>query len=445
MMPRRIHRALACGLAMAVALGGSVPVWGQGTTARVSLGPNGVQGNSYSRQPALSADGRFVAFASVASNLVPGDTNGRWDVFVRDRVDPDCTVTLAPASATAPAGGATDTVQVTMPATCAWTAVSNDPTWLTVTGGASGTGGGTVSYGAAANAGAPRAGSISIWDQSFTVSQAAAAPVAPTGLVAASVAGSVVTLRWTIPPAGPVPTGFVLEGGVHPGEVLASIPTGSAASTFTIAAPPGSFYVRVHALTAWARSAASNEIRIHVNTPVPPSAPAHLLGLVNGSTLALAWTNTYGGGAPTSLVLDVSGTIAASIPLGLNDHFNFAGVPGGTYTLSLRAQNAAGSSPPSNLVTLTFPGVCSGPPETPADVIAYRVGTTVFVTWAPAGSGPAPTSYVLGVTGEFVGGFATTGRALSGAVGPGSYTLSVIAINPCGASAASPSQTVEVP
>jgi hypothetical protein len=83
MMPRRIHRALACGLAMAAALGGSVPVWGQGTTERVSLGPNGVQGNSYSRQPALSADGRFVAFSSYASNLVPGDTNDAEDVFVR--------------------------------------------------------------------------------------------------------------------------------------------------------------------------------------------------------------------------------------------------------------------------------------------------------------------------------------------------------------------------
>ena len=35
--------------------------------------------------PALSADGRFVAFVSRATNLVPGDTNGSWDVFVRDR------------------------------------------------------------------------------------------------------------------------------------------------------------------------------------------------------------------------------------------------------------------------------------------------------------------------------------------------------------------------
>src|SRR5262249_47272263 len=37
--------------------------------------------------PALSADGRTVVFASAASNLVPGDTNGRSDVFVRDLVD----------------------------------------------------------------------------------------------------------------------------------------------------------------------------------------------------------------------------------------------------------------------------------------------------------------------------------------------------------------------
>jgi Tol biopolymer transport system component len=84
-MPRRIIRALTRGLTIAAALGASLPAWGQGTTARVSLGPNGVQGNSYSRQPALSADGRFVAFSSYASNLVPGDTNDEEDVFVRDR------------------------------------------------------------------------------------------------------------------------------------------------------------------------------------------------------------------------------------------------------------------------------------------------------------------------------------------------------------------------
>jgi Tol biopolymer transport system component len=56
------------------------------TTERVSLSSAGDQGNDDSYGPAISADGRYVAFTSAASNLVPGDSNGELDVFVRDRV-----------------------------------------------------------------------------------------------------------------------------------------------------------------------------------------------------------------------------------------------------------------------------------------------------------------------------------------------------------------------
>jgi Tol biopolymer transport system component len=55
-----------------------------GTTERVSVDSGGAQGNSGSSYPSISSDGRFVAFMSDASNLVTGDTNGRWDIFVRD-------------------------------------------------------------------------------------------------------------------------------------------------------------------------------------------------------------------------------------------------------------------------------------------------------------------------------------------------------------------------
>jgi Tol biopolymer transport system component len=55
-------------------------------TTRVSVGPAGQQANGNSLRPAISAHGRFVAFASKASNLVAGDTNHGIDVFVRDRV-----------------------------------------------------------------------------------------------------------------------------------------------------------------------------------------------------------------------------------------------------------------------------------------------------------------------------------------------------------------------
>jgi Tol biopolymer transport system component len=55
-------------------------------TRRISVGPGGQQSNGRSFQPAISAHGRFVAFGSVASNLVAGDTNDTYDVFVRDRM-----------------------------------------------------------------------------------------------------------------------------------------------------------------------------------------------------------------------------------------------------------------------------------------------------------------------------------------------------------------------
>ena len=58
----------------------------RGTTERVSLGPSGVQANARTGLSAISADGGFVVMWSDASNLVAGDTNGVPDVFVRDRV-----------------------------------------------------------------------------------------------------------------------------------------------------------------------------------------------------------------------------------------------------------------------------------------------------------------------------------------------------------------------
>ncbi len=54
-------------------------------TSLVSVNSQGIQGNGFSDNPAISADGRFVAFASDSTNLVAGDTNGRQDIFVHDR------------------------------------------------------------------------------------------------------------------------------------------------------------------------------------------------------------------------------------------------------------------------------------------------------------------------------------------------------------------------
>jgi hypothetical protein len=284
----------------------------------------------------------------------------------------------------------------------------------------------------------------------ITVNQIAARP--PTGLFASSIVGTLVTLRFTPPASSLPPTGYVLKGGSTPGEVLASMPTGSTAPIFTFTAPIGTFFVRMHTLAGTEESAASNEIQIIVRQPVAPSPPADLLGLVNGSSLSLAWRNTFEGGEPHGLVLDVTGSAVTSMPLGLTDTFNFAAVPPGTYTFTVRAVNTQlglGARSifglPSNPVTLTFPGPCSGPPNTPSNFVAYKEGTTIFVLWDPATSGPAPTGFILNVAGSFVGSFPTTTRSMQGTVGAGSYDLSVVATNPCGASAATTVQTVVIP
>lgn len=56
-------------------------------TNRISIGTDGGEGNENSQgSVAMSNDGHFVTFSSAASNLVPGDANNNWDVFIRDRL-----------------------------------------------------------------------------------------------------------------------------------------------------------------------------------------------------------------------------------------------------------------------------------------------------------------------------------------------------------------------
>lgn len=55
-----------------------------GTTVRISVNDQGVQGNGISTRAFISPNGRYVSFSSAATNLVSGDTNGQIDVFVKD-------------------------------------------------------------------------------------------------------------------------------------------------------------------------------------------------------------------------------------------------------------------------------------------------------------------------------------------------------------------------
>ena len=265
----------------------------------------------------------------------------------------------------------------------------------------------------------------------------------PTNL-AATIIGNRVTLTWSAA-TSVSPTGYAIEGGFAPGQVIANIPTGSTATTITLDVPAGVYYVRVRALTASGPSGPSNEIRIAVNQPQPPAAPTALLGLADGSTLALSWTLPATGGPPTSLQLDVSGALNTSVSLPVSDTFSFAGVPPGTYTFALRAANAAMISPASAPVTLTFPGVCAGPPETPTQFAVSRQGSQLSISWSPPTAGPAVSSYVLRATGAVNVALPMSVRSISGTVAAGTYGLSVQAVNSCGAGGETAVQTVTVP
>lgn len=93
-MPKGVMTASRLGAAPRVAalfavlmLATLVPARGVGpTTVRVSVSSEGALANGSSIHPSVSGNGRYVAFYSWASNLVPGDTNGVSDIFVHDRL-----------------------------------------------------------------------------------------------------------------------------------------------------------------------------------------------------------------------------------------------------------------------------------------------------------------------------------------------------------------------
>jgi Tol biopolymer transport system component len=83
------HRVIAATAAAALLTAGGAALAAPAAapqTERVSVSSSGVQGDRNSSVPSLSRTGRFVAFTSNADDLVPDDTNGRTDVFVRDRL-----------------------------------------------------------------------------------------------------------------------------------------------------------------------------------------------------------------------------------------------------------------------------------------------------------------------------------------------------------------------
>ena len=123
-----------------------------------------------------SGSGSGTVQLDIQSNTGPARSGTATiaDRTVSVNQDSGCTVSIAPSTQAVPVAGGPGSVTVTAGGGCAWTAVSSVP-WVTVTNGASGSGGGTVEFTVDANAtGAARSGTITIGGQVFTVEQAGA-------------------------------------------------------------------------------------------------------------------------------------------------------------------------------------------------------------------------------------------------------------------------------
>ena len=127
-----------------------------------------------------SGNGTGTVAFSAAANPNGTQRNGSLTIagqtFSVTQAAAPCTYSINPASQSVLAGGGTGSTAVTAPTGCAWTGVSNNTSWLTVTSGGSGSGGGSVGFSAAANASTTqRSGTLTIGGQTLTVTQSGAA------------------------------------------------------------------------------------------------------------------------------------------------------------------------------------------------------------------------------------------------------------------------------
>jgi uncharacterized protein (TIGR03437 family) len=117
---------------------------------------------------------------SVAANNSPIALNGTVAIagqtLTISQAGNGCSYSISPTGQSFAATGGAGSITVSAPAGCAWTAASNN-SWITVTAGSSGSGGGTVNYSVAANSSStPQTGTITIAGQRFIITEAAGRP-----------------------------------------------------------------------------------------------------------------------------------------------------------------------------------------------------------------------------------------------------------------------------
>lgn len=189
-----------------------------------------------------------------------------------------------------------------------------------------------------------------------------AAPGAPSAL-AASTTGGVVTLAWQSGGGCPAAS-FTLVVGSSPGASDVAAANVGPARSFVAPAPPGTYYVRAYAQNVFGSSGPSNEVTVLVGSTActaVPGAPVGLTATTTGGTVTLGWQS--GGGCPASNFTLVVGSSPGASDLAVASvgtaRSLTTSAPAGTYYVRAYAQNAYGSSGPSNEVIVRVTGLPS--------------------------------------------------------------------------------------
>jgi hypothetical protein len=189
-----------------------------------------------------------------------------------------------------------------------------------------------------------------------------AAPPMPPQALLATVQGTAVTLQWTENPFGPVITAYQVHAGTATGlSNIGVVPLAASARSFSVPAPPGTYFVRLVAVNAAGPSAPSNEAIVVTGAGIctVPAAPTGLQASAGPGAISVRWNPASAGAIPVSYALR-AGSVSGAADRGI---FSFpatvtavgGAVPPGPYFIQIAATNACGMSAPSSEVTVVVP------------------------------------------------------------------------------------------
>ncbi len=347
---------------------------GAGTLTRASVDSAGTQADGASGEAAISSSGAFVAFTSTATSLVPGDTNGVADVFVRG-VD---------SAATSLASIAVSGVRANAVAAAPSTSAT----------------GRYVAFVSAADTLVPG-------DANGTADVFVADLLPPPGTPGTPtvVAGdTTATLTWTAPtdPAGASVTGYTVDAVATSAAAPSrqcTTPAATLTCTVTGLTNGTEYEVRVVATSASGRGAPSTPVSV---TPgVVPGAPTGVVVTPADGSVVAVWDPmaTSGGLAVTGFVVaavDPGGAVTqCAAPPGATSCRVIGLTNGTSYAVSVLALNSAGPGPVSGAVSVIPAGV----PGSPDGVVVTLDDARLTVSWAaPITTGGLPlTGYAVSV------------------------------------------------